>query len=83
MVNDPFDEEGVPFCVVPPGKLHEVGEGYFMIETKATKDGGFVMETGGEWLVLAQHVTSIFHIVTECVGCAVDSVSGEIKAKGA
>ena len=48
---DPTDEEGIPYSSVPRGRLREVGDGYFIIETKSVEDGGFVQELGGEWLV--------------------------------
>ena len=79
---DPTDEEGIPYSSVPRGRLREVGDGYFIIETKSVEDGGFVQELGGEWLVSIKYVTSVFHTIADCAGCAVDTVSGKLKAEG-
>ena len=82
MADDPRDEDGDPICCVPAGRLRDVGDGYFMIETKSEADGGFV-GTGADWLVSIRYTSSIIHTIPDCAGCAVDSVSGEIKAEGA
>ena len=85
---DPLDDEGYPIGDVPPGSLREIGEGWFIIETKSKEDGGLVEGNGAEWqvpirveapdaelLVPTQYVTSILHIFRGCAGCAVDAAS--------
>ncbi len=76
LLHDPHDEQGMPNRI-PPGRLREVGEGYFAIQTISEAEGGFAIE-GAEWLVSTRYVTSITHMVPDCAGCAVETASGKL-----
>ncbi|MBI4340437.1 MAG: hypothetical protein HY680_10880 [Chloroflexi bacterium] len=73
MLCDPRDPDGTPDSL-PPGRLREVGDDYFVLQTASEEEGGFANE-GGEWVVSIQYVTSIIHMVPECSGCAAELVN--------
>ena len=70
MLGDPQDSDGTPNGL-PPGRVREVGYDYPLLQTESEDDGGFT-ETGGEYIVSLQYLTSIIHMVPECAGCAVE-----------
>ena len=92
---DPLDDEGYTIGDVPLGTLREVGDNWFIIETKSKEDGGLVEGNGAEWqvpiqveapdaesLVLLHYVTSILHIYRGCAGCAIDTASEKLEVEG-